>query len=274
MQKDSSITIAVVHGVIELGKPEQNIRRFEEVLERACDEGVEIVLLPAMVNGVPIFDLRKNLRIKKTAETIPGKTSDQLATLANKYGLHIVAGPILERRGSKLYRSAFIVEPSTNLKAIMSQILTPLGYGQGSSISVATIKNTNIGILIAEDIYLPELSLLMRIVGVDVVVFYPYPYISSDKVMAVLKTRALELKTIVVCVGCTIKRKDEEIAFMPTAIVDENGVVVHEVLDKSVKMIKIIIPTNHKRNSLTLNSAQRKLLKLLNKTLAYYIRGR
>ncbi|MEM1644340.1 MAG: carbon-nitrogen hydrolase family protein [Ignisphaera sp.] len=273
MQKGSSITIAVVHGVIELGKSEQNIRKFEEVLERARIEGVEIILLPAMINGVPIFDLMKNLRIKKTAETIPGKTSEQLAVLANKYGLHIVVGPILERRGSKLYRSAFIVEPSINLKAVISQILTPLGYGQGSSISIVTIKNTNIGVLIAEDIYLPELSLLMRIVGVDIVVFYPYPYTSSDKVMAVLKTRALELKTIVICVGCTIKRKDEEIAFIPTVIVDENGVVVHEILDKSTKMIKITIPTNHKRNSLTLNSAHRKLLKFLNKTLAYYIRG-
>ncbi|MEM1526373.1 MAG: carbon-nitrogen hydrolase family protein [Ignisphaera sp.] len=273
MQKDSGITIAVAHGVIELGKFEQNIRKFEEVFKRAHDEGVEVLLLPAMINGIPVFDLRRSLRVKKTAETIPGKTSEQLAMLSNKYGLYLVVGPILERRGSKLYRSAFIVEPTTNLKAVMSQILPPLGYGQGSSISIATVKNTNIGVFIAEDIHLPELSLLMRIIGVNVVAFYPYPYISADKVMSILKTRALELRTIVICVGCMIKRKDEEIVFMPTAIVDENGVVIHEVLDKTIKMIKIVIPTNHKRDTLTLNGANRKILKILNKTLSYYIRG-
>lgn len=272
MQKNTSTTIAIIHGLIELGKFEQNIRKIEEVAERAKAEEVEILLLPAMINGVPIFDLRKNLRIKRVTETIPGRTSEYLARIASKYNLYIIVGPILERRGSKVYRSTFVIEPTMDIRFVISQIFVPSVYGQSFSPPIVTVKNVSIGVFIAEDIHLPELSLLMKILGVNLAIFYPYPYISVDKILAILKARALELKSMVISIGCTAKRKDEEVAFMPTAIVDEYGAVIHEVLDRSFKMVKVAIPIDHKHNIPVLNTAHRKLLKLLSKTLAYYVK--
>lgn len=270
MQKNTDVTIAVVHGSIELGRLEHNIHRIEEAAERAKTEGTEIMLLPAMVNGVPLFDLRKNLRIKRATETIPGRTSEHLAKIAYRSNLYLIVGPILERRGSKVYRSAFVIEPSMNIKYVVSQVLTPTNFGQSPSIPVITIKNINIGIFIAEDIHLPELSLLMKIWGVSMIIFYPYPQVSIDKMVAMLKTRALELKSIVISIGFTLWRKNEEIMFMPTTIVDENGVVVHEVLDKSMKIIKMSIPYNNKQKQYPLSPAHKKLLKLLSRSLLYY----
>uniref|UniRef100_A0A7C2V968 Carbon-nitrogen hydrolase family protein n=1 Tax=Ignisphaera aggregans TaxID=334771 RepID=A0A7C2V968_9CREN len=272
MPKNSGITLAVVHGVIELGKPEHNIGKIEEVLERARSEGVELLLLPSMINGTPIFELWQGIRVKRVAETIPGKTSDYLAGLANKFGVHILVGPILERRGSKIYRSAFVVEPSMNIKFVASQIVAPAGFGQSSAIPIHKIMDVNVGIFIAEDVHLPELSLLMKIVGVDIAVFYPYPNTSPDRILSTLKVRALELKAMVISVGCTVMRKSEELMFMPTAIVDENGSVLHEVLDRNTKMIKMVIPCNQRREMYVSSTAYKKLLKTLNKTLSYYLR--
>lgn len=272
MQKNSGATIAIVHIPIELGKFEYNMHKIEEIAERAKNENVDILMLPAMTNGVPIFDIRKNLRIKIISETIPGKTSDYLARIAYKFNLYIISGPILERRGSRLYRSVFIVDPAMNIKSVISQMHTPVGFSQSSVIPVAMVKNINIGIFIAEDIHLPELSLLMKIVGVDTVIFYPYPQISIDKVVAMLKTRALELRTMVISTGYIARRKDEEVLFMPTAIVDENGIIVHEVLDRSQKIIKIFISRNKSHESSTPSLANRKLLKILGKALMYHLK--
>lgn len=272
MQEATGTTIAVVHSSIDLGKPEQNIRRIEEIAERAREEGVEILFLPPMVNGVPIFEIKKNLRIKRTAETIPGKTTEHIMEIASKCNLYIITGPILERRGSKLYRSAFIVDPMKNVKSVVSQVQTPAGYGQSSSPPIVSIKNLNIGIFIAEDILSPELVLLMKIIGVDIAIFYPYPHITLDKIVSILKTRALELRAMIISVGCTIKRKDEELMFLPTAIVDENGVVVHEILDKSTKMVKMVVQNTQKRELAVHSAAYKKLLKHIAKTLTYYVR--
>lgn len=273
MQKNSTI-IAVVHDVVDLGKFESNLSRIEEVAKRAKDEGAEILFLPAMLNGVPIFDLRRNLRVKVFTETIPGKTSEYLAKIASKFNLYIVAGPILERRGSKVYRSAFVVDPAMNVKSVISQISTPPHLGQSSSTPVATIKDLNIGLFIAEDIHLPELSLLMRLQGVDIVIFYPYPQTAMDKIIAVLRARALELKTTIVCIGYAALRKEEEVMFMPTVVVDENGFVSHEILERGLKMIKMSIWKSRPSSPVILSPGHRKFLKTLSKTLTYYLRPR
>lgn len=274
MQKDTDVgtVIAVVHGVIELGKFDHNIRKIEDVARRARDEGVEILLLPSMINGGPIFDLKQGIRVKRITDTIPGRTSEYLAKLAHRFGLYIVAGPILERRGSKVYRSVFVVEPTMAVRSVVSQMLTPTGYSHSSSIPIITVRDIDIGVFIAEDIHLPELSLLMRVYGVDTSIFYPYPQISTDKIVAMLKTRALELKVVMMCVGGSVWRKNEEVFLMPTAIVDDNGTLIHETLDKTLKVIKIAIRKNVRRGQLTLDPAYRRLLKLLNRTISSYIR--
>jgi predicted amidohydrolase len=273
MQKASGTTIGVIHGLIELGKFDQNIQKVEEISERARSEGVDILVLPSMINGIPIFELKKNLRIKRSAETIPGRTTEYLASIANKYNLYIVPGPILERRGSKIYRSVVAIDPAMNIKAVISQISTPSGYGQGSVPPIIFVKDISMGIFIAEDIHLPELVLLMKFTGINIALFYSYPYTSLDKIISILKARAIELKVMVVSVGCTVKRKDEEVLFIPTTIIDDNGVVVHEVLDKSVKMIKITISNPQNREPIAMTSAYRKLLKTLRKALTYYAKN-
>ncbi|MEM1542008.1 MAG: carbon-nitrogen hydrolase family protein [Ignisphaera sp.] len=274
MSNNVKSVMSVLHSVIDLGRYEQNMQRIEEMIERAKNEGAEVVLLPAMMNGVSIFDLKKNLKIKRVTETIPGKTSEHLARIANKFKIYILSGPILERRGSKIYRSAFLVDPSMNIKSVISQVNTPSKFGQSSSPPVVNICGLTVGIFIAEDIHLPELSLLMKITNVDIVVFYPYPQISVDKITAIMKTRSLELNTMIISIGYTIRRKDEEILFMPTSIVDENGTVIHEVLDKSPKIIKVNLDKGKSKINVepSPSPSHKKLLKVLNRAISYYIK--
>lgn len=272
MQRNSGVTIAIVHGVIELGKYEQNISKVDEVAEKAKEEGAEILILPSMINGIPVFDISVGFRIKRTTETIPGRTSDHISKIAHRHGIYIVVGPILERRGSKVYRSAFVAEPSADVKHVVRQIYPPSNLGQGLATPVISVRGVSIGVFIAEDLHLPEISLMMKMVGVDLAIFYPYPYISADTVTAIMKTRALELGSIVISVGCTIKRKDEELAFIPTAIVDEKGVMVREILDKSLKVVKMFVPTDQRRELFVLTPTYSRLLKMLGKTLINKVR--
>uniref|UniRef100_A0A7C4D2C0 Carbon-nitrogen hydrolase family protein n=1 Tax=Ignisphaera aggregans TaxID=334771 RepID=A0A7C4D2C0_9CREN len=276
MSNNVKNVMSVLHSVIDLGKYDQNIQRIEEMIERAKNEGAEVVLLPAMINGVPIFDLKKNLKTRRITETIPGRTSEQLARLANKFKIYILSGPILERRGSKIYRSAFLVDPSMNIKSVISQVNTPSKFGQSSSPPIINICGLTIGIFIAEDIHLPELSLLMKITNVDVVIFYPYPQISVDKITAIMKTRSLELNSMIISIGYTIRKKDEEVMFMPTSIVDENGAVIHEVIDKSPKIIKVNLDKERSKSKIgtesILSPSRKKLLKVLSKAISYYIK--
>ena len=271
MLEGNGIAVAVVHGVIELGKLDQNIHRIESVAEKARAEGVDILLVPSMINGVPIFSTREILRIRKVTETIPGRTSELIAEIANRYNMYIVVGPILERRGSKVYRSAFVVEPSMNIKSVVHQLLAPPNFGQSTMLPMITVNGINIGLFIADDIHMPELSLLMKLVGVDLAVFYPYPQISMDKIIAVARTRALEIRSMVVGVGCTVWKKSEEVFLLPTIVVDDDGTVVQEITDKSMKMVKIAVERDRQRKG-AITSAQKKLLKTIAKTLIRYLR--
>lgn len=64
--------------------------------------------------------------------------------------------------------------------------------------------------------------------------------------------------------------------FMPTSIVDENGAVIHEVLDKSPKIIKVNLDKERSKSKIgtesILSPSRKKLLKVLSKAISYYIK--
>ena len=80
------------------------------LIERAADQGANLVVLPELCNTGYVFSNREEAFA--IAEPVPeGPTVAAWTQIAAKHRLHLVAG-ICERSGSRLYNSAVVIGPS------------------------------------------------------------------------------------------------------------------------------------------------------------------
>ena len=105
---------ALIHFRVKHKQPEENRRRFAELVTEAAAQDAEIVIGPEMAVSGYSFDNRSD--IAPYAETENGPTMTVLADAARKHGIHICIG-IAEKdvRTGILYNSAFVLGSDGNL---------------------------------------------------------------------------------------------------------------------------------------------------------------
>ena len=94
------------------------------------------------------------------AETIPGPSTDIVASVARSYNTYIVFG-LLEREGNLLYNASILVNRSGEIVGKYRKVQVPLpessaGIGPGNSISVFDTDFGRIAMLICHDVSFPE----------------------------------------------------------------------------------------------------------------------
>ncbi len=265
MLEANEITVAIIHSSIEVGNRARNIAKIERIIERLSRSiGIDLIVIPQMINGVLLYNYPiTTKRIRRVAEGIPGRTTQEMGAIANKYGKNLLVGPILERRGAKLYRSAFLVIPILGIKGVIRQ-LEPFG-GSNIEMPLLNMDKFRVGILIAEDILYPEISLLLNLMSIDVLIFYPTLDMNLNKQRQFVIMRAIESRCTGVMIGGTITRRGEALIDIPTIAVDENGDVIEELIgvEDKVLLVKASVKTDrgfithHRKNVLV------KLRKLL-----------
>lgn len=108
-RKAAVVTVACIQMEPTVGEKERNIRRSLEMIEEAAGHDARLIVLPELCNSGYVFENREEAFA--LSEEVPGgETTAAWAAIAERLGLHIVAG-INEREGDLLYNSAIVVGP-------------------------------------------------------------------------------------------------------------------------------------------------------------------
>ena len=149
-----SVRLAICQILVIDGDREGNFRRIEYALEQAASQHAQIAVFPeSSILGW------ENPDAHRLAEPIPGKDSDRIGALAQKYGLMIAIG-LDEKDGTRLYDSAILVNKSGKLLwkhrkiNVLPELMTP-PYSQGrpEDIGVVETEFGRIAVLICADTF-------------------------------------------------------------------------------------------------------------------------
>jgi len=177
------VTIAICQTLCMDSDREKNMARIEEALNQAKQKGADIACLPetAILGWV-------NPRAHELAYPIPGKDTDALAKLAQKYNLWICCG--LSEKGNgkgeegKLYDTVVLIDSQGDLKLkhrkinILTRLMTP-PYTKGEHIDTIKTPFGTIGLLVCADSFKEELLESMAKLKPDLVLI-PYGWAAPE----------------------------------------------------------------------------------------------
>lgn len=157
----------------------QNIRAVEHAIREAAKGGAQLVLLQELHNS-RYFCQTEDPANFDLAETVPGPSSDRLATLAAELQLVIVAS-LFEKRAPGLYHNtAVVLERDGSLAGRYRKMHIPddPGYYEKfyftpGDLGFRPISTSvgRLGVLICWDQWFPEAARLMALAGADLLLY-------------------------------------------------------------------------------------------------------
>lgn len=140
-----------------------------QAITSAFDQGADIVVLPELIVHGYMADAR---RLFPIAETVPGPTTDEWATLASDAGGYVVGG-LAERDGESLYNTAVAVGPDGVIAHYRKTHLfaeEKIAFAQGDlGFPVARTRFGTIGVCVCYDLRFVEVVRLLALRGVDLI---------------------------------------------------------------------------------------------------------
>ena len=153
----------------------ENLKRIEDLTIKAKGQKAELVIFPELcLTGYVLRD-----QIYELAETIPGPSTEQVETLANKTGMHIVFGmpELSERTKATLYNTAVFVGPKGIIGKYRKMYLPTHSvfeekryFRPGYQAASFTTPFGDIGLCICYDLFFPEVTRLTRLAGAKLIV--------------------------------------------------------------------------------------------------------
>ena len=181
---DTKVRIACIQMQPVIGKVEGNVAHSIGLINRAVEQGAELVVLPELSNTGYMFKSREEAFA--LSEPIPdGPTVKAWSEVAARHKLHLVAG-ICERDGSKLFNSAVLIGPNGTIGTFRKVHLwneENLYFEPGNlGFPVWRTMGGIFGMCICNDRRWPETYRVMGLQGVEMVVLgYNTPSVNSQK---------------------------------------------------------------------------------------------
>ncbi len=157
-----------------------NLANQLRLVEKAAKGGAKIICTQELFRSQYFCQLEDH-RFFKTAETIPGPSTDAFGRIAKKYKCVIIAS-LFEKRASGLYHNtAVIIETDGSIKGIYRKMHIPddpLYYEKfyftpgDTGFRAWQTTQANIGVLICWDQWYPEGARLTALQGAEIL-FYP-----------------------------------------------------------------------------------------------------
>ena len=157
----------------------QNIRAIEHAIREAATRGAQLVLLQELHNS-RYFCQTEDPANFDLAETVPGPSSDRLATLAAELQLVIVAS-LFEKRAPGLYHNtAVVLERDGSVAGRYRKMHIPDDPGYYEKFYFApgdlgfrpiSTSVGRLGVLICWDQWFPEAARLMALAGADLLLY-------------------------------------------------------------------------------------------------------
>ena len=244
----SAIQITAVDGEIEATR-----EKVSRLLDVAGARGSDLVVLPEVWTGLAYS---QSDLYRKTAETIPGPSTDLLAAKAKEHGMHIV-GSIYERGKEAYFNTSLMIDPSG---AIVGKYVTTHLFDAPGRVDIAPgirvsdkVKAGNelpvfdtaigkIGVSVCSDLRFPEVYRVLALKGARIIVCAS-AFLSPrfDHWEFFMRARAAENQVFVVASGQYGVEPKSGIGFVGRSmIVDPWGVIVANAPDTECCITMVI----------------------------------
>ena len=228
------------------GRPEDNFRKAEALIEAAMAEHPDVLVLPEMWNTG--FFPKENLKALCDRDGYRVKT--EIGALAKKFSVNIVAGSVADLRDGKVYNTAYVFDRNGQCVASYDKthLFSPMGedryFTPGDRLCRFTLDGINCGLVICYDIRFPELSRSLAVEGIDVLFLVSqWPRQRISHLQTLSAARAIENQIFLVC--CNSCGTAENTVFGGnSAIIDplgntlaqasEQEILLHAQLDFSI----------------------------------------
>ena len=161
--------LSVIQMDMRLGESAYNFAHAEALLRRAAAEGADTALLPETWNTgfFPADHLSE--RSDRGGEAVKALC----APLARELNMNIVAGSVSDRRGGRVYNTAYVFDRQGACLAAYDKthLFTPMGehehYAAGDHLTTFSLDGHKCGLLICYDLRFPELFRTLALQGVE-----------------------------------------------------------------------------------------------------------
>jgi len=175
---DKKLNVSVIQQAMSADIKDNKFRLYKSI-EEAAQQGAKLILLPELHN-TPYFCQTEDAHNFDFAETIPGKSTDELSSVAKKYSVVIVAS-FFEKRAAGLYHNTAVVFDSDGCIAgsyrkmhipddpgfYEKYYFTPGDQGF-TPIQTSVGK---LGVLVCWDQWFPEAARLMALAGAELLIY-------------------------------------------------------------------------------------------------------
>jgi predicted amidohydrolase len=225
-----------------------NLDKAEAFIVEAAQRGAELVVLPE------VFSWRgERGQEQDAAETIPGRTSRRMGGLAQRLGIHLVAGSILESSDeSRPYNTSLIFDPRGELLARYRKLhlfdVDITGHVSiresamrrpGEDVVLVRTALGNIGLSICYDLRFPELFRRLTLSGADIITVpsaFTFPTGAAHWEI-LLRARAIENQVYVVAPDQLGKSPSGIVDFGSSLIVDPWGTPLARAGDREMVIL-------------------------------------
>lgn len=235
--------IGLLHLKLKETSKKANIEKAKKLIKEAKEKGAKLVILPSLFPVGNVFEIYENDKksrsiIRNLSEKIPGAITDTLINLATEGEVHLVAGPILEQAGPKIFLTTLIISPQGEIigkyrKVIVSEKDVRLGISSGKE-PVFMSLDRKYGILAEDDIFSPEINRVLTLGNASAIIGSIKAYAKSpDIVKYVAIARTLENGIPYILVGEVIEDENGEIiGSAPTFVTSTNSLIYKQAEDE------------------------------------------
>lgn len=230
------VKIAAVQMSIEPLKPERNIQKAFQLLEKASKQELDIICFPEDFITGPLRGA-----VSRFAQPIPGEYTDIFSKLALEHGVYVIAGSIIEKEDNKYYNTSVLISPEGNIIGKYRKIFLwhpEKSYlERGWELSIFKTKFGTVGIEICWDLAFPEVTRELALKGADIV-FCPSFWSEGDN--PIYKELGFSTESIFIDSCVAARAIENELAFV---FVNGYGTwQIGEYSDKLVGHTQIALP--------------------------------
>ncbi|MFH1485054.1 MAG: carbon-nitrogen hydrolase family protein [Chloroflexota bacterium] len=174
---------------------ERNTAKILDALRTASKQGARLIVFPeAAATGYCFTSLEE---AEPSTETIPGPTTERLASLCRELGVVCIVG-LLEKDGDKYYNATALIGPSGLVGKYRKVHLPYLGIDRfldwgDQPPAVFDIEHAKIGMNICYDVTFPETARVMTLKGAEIIALSTnWPEGRQNAAKYLINARALE----------------------------------------------------------------------------------
>lgn len=252
------LRVAIAHMKTRMLSRRFNNEKMSNMVSEAKREKATLLIVSPLISVEDIVDYYPQSRLKAVlksyAERMPAPALDNIIVKAIEENLYISVGGLLERAGPKLFMIGVIITPNGRIEAkyrkiMISQKEANVGISPGRTVTLAKVNGVNVGILLDDDIFAPELSRRLKLKGAKMIIYMFRKNLRREILKSLAIARAVETELPVVVCGGIVEWRGEIQYTVPSMIVNCDGQVLTEIESKEgviADTVKIPIGNNVK----------------------------